>query len=157
MKFVNVRELKNKTSALLHFTERGEDIVVTLRGKPCAVIRHLSEDDFQKTVGMSGKIRDLLNELKAGLTTSYGKRLKGVYLYGSYARGQEDRESDIDVLVVLDDFKQYGAEVDRTSRLGASLSLKFGVSISKIFLREREWLKAQTPFLLSVRQEAIPA
>ena len=163
MKFVNVRELKNRTSALLHSTERGGDIVVTLRGKPCAVIHHLSEDELEgyilrgKAAGISERVRSLLGELKEGLTTLYGKRLKGVYLYGSYARGQEDRESDIDVLVVLDDFKQYGAEVDRTSRLGASLSLKFGVSISKIFLREREWLKGETPFLLSVRKEAIPA
>lgn len=47
MKFVNVRELKNRTSAVLHSTENGEDIIVTLRGKPCAVIHHLSEDEIE--------------------------------------------------------------------------------------------------------------
>lgn len=47
MKFVNVRELKNKTSAVLRYTENGEDVIVTSRGKPCAVIHHLSEDEIE--------------------------------------------------------------------------------------------------------------
>jgi len=47
MKFVNVRELKNKTSAVLHYTENGKDVIVTSRGKPCAVIHHLSEDEIE--------------------------------------------------------------------------------------------------------------
>ena len=62
----------------------------------------------------------------------------------------------MDVLVVLDDFDHYGAEVNRTSELGASLSLQYGVSISKVFFRERDWLDAQTSFLANVREEAIP-
>ncbi len=104
---------------------------------------------------MDDRIRNLLNELKTELNKIYGEHLKGVYLYGSYARGEEDSESDVDVLVVLDDFERYGAEVDRTGELGASLSLKYGVSISKVFLRECDWLGGQTPFLVSVREEAV--
>lgn len=61
------------------------------------------------------------------------------------------------MLVVLGDFEHYGAEVDRTSELTATLSLQYGVSISKVFLREQDWLSTQTPFLANVREEAIPA
>jgi predicted nucleotidyltransferase len=39
---------------------------------------------------------DLTTELKIGLDGVYGSRLKGLYLYGSYARGEEDEESDLD-------------------------------------------------------------
>ena len=106
---------------------------------------------------MSEQIRTLLSELKAGLQTIYAKRLKGVYLYGSYARDEADAESDVDVLVVLDDFERYAAEVDRTSELSACLSLQYDVSVSKVFLRERDWLTGQTPFLLNVREEALVA
>lgn len=106
---------------------------------------------------MNGLIQSLMPELKTGLEALYGERLKGVYLYGSYARDEADAESDVDVLVVLEDFDHYGAEANRTSELGARLSLQYGVSISKVFLRERDWLTGQTPFLANVREEATPA
>jgi type I restriction enzyme S subunit len=105
----------------------------------------------------SGMVKALMEELKIGLVPLYGERLKGVYLYGSYARGEADEESDVDVLVVLDGFEQYGREIDRTGQLGADLSLKYGVSISKVFIRERDWLRGESPFLANVREEAILA
>lgn len=102
-------------------------------------------------------IRFLLNELKTGLQSVYGNQLKGIYLFGSYARGEADWESDLDILVVLDRFDRYAHEVKRTGALAADLSLKYGVTVSLVFLREHEWLKGDTPFLLNVRDEAIPA
>ena len=63
---------------------------------------------------MPENIRNLLDELKAALHHLYGPRLRGVYLFGSYARGDQDSESDVDVLIVLDRFEHYGAEIDRT-------------------------------------------
>ena len=105
---------------------------------------------------MSQRILPLLSELRGGLQEIYEKRLRGLYLFGSYARGEEDQESDVDVLVVLDDVEHYGAEVDRTSALTSTLSLQYGVSISKVFVREREWRSHQTPFLANVQEEAIP-
>jgi predicted nucleotidyltransferase len=102
-------------------------------------------------------IRFLLPELKSGLQSVYGKQLNGVYLFGSYARGEEDPESDLDVLVVLQAFDRYALEVDRTGALAADLSLKYGVSVSLVFMREPEWLRGDTPFLSNVRDEVIPA
>ncbi len=106
---------------------------------------------------MKGNLENLLRELKAGLDALYGRSLREVYLYGSYARGDYDAESDFDVLVVLDDFASYGAEVDRTAELAANLSLQYNVSISQVFLNEHEWLNGDSPFLRSVREEATAA
>ena len=106
---------------------------------------------------MSKSIKKLLSELKKNLKAIYGDRLKAFYLFGSYARGEEDQESDLDVAVVLDDFDRYGAEVDRTSSITSQLSLDYGVSISKVFLRKQDWIKSETPFLVNIKEEAIPA
>ena len=106
---------------------------------------------------MNSKIESLMTELKTELKAIYSDRLKGVYLYGSYARGEQDAESDVDVLVVLNRIDHYAAEVDRTGQLGADLSLKDNVSVSMVFMPETTWLHGDTAFLANVREEALAA
>ena len=38
---------------------------------------------------MSKTVQEILKKLTAVVTKIYGKQLKGLYLYGSYARGEE--------------------------------------------------------------------
>ncbi len=47
-------------------------------------------------------IAPILAELKARLREFYGEKLVKLMLFGSRARGDNDPDSDIDVLVVLD-------------------------------------------------------
>jgi predicted nucleotidyltransferase len=100
-------------------------------------------------------LEELMVELKVGFNTIYGNSLKSLYLYGSYARGEQDEESDLDVLVVLGQFDRYAREVDRTGKLVSDLSLKYGITVSQVFIREAEWLTGDTPFLSNVREEAV--
>ena len=102
------------------------------------------------------KLKRLLKELKTGLSVLYGSRLCGIYLFGSYARNDQDAESDIDIMIVLRDYEYYGAELDRSSVLISRLSLNYGVSVSTVFQRQQEWLEADTPLLRNVRMEAVP-
>jgi predicted nucleotidyltransferase len=106
---------------------------------------------------MNDRVKPLVHELKEGLIEMYGERLQGVYLYGSYARGEADSDSDVDVLIVLDQLERYGAEIERTSHLVAALSLEYEISVSRVFVSQKDWADRKTPFLANAREEAIPA
>ncbi len=43
----------------------------------------------------------LLTQIKTSLHDAFGDRLRGIVLYGSEARGDADKDSDIDLLVLL--------------------------------------------------------
>ena len=105
---------------------------------------------------MPTKINELLAELKKGLVKLYGNRLKGLYLYGSYARGDQREGSDLDVLVVLTDFERAPIELERTDDLMGNLSLEYLITISPMFMREKDWLLADKPLLRNVRVEGVP-
>ena len=98
----------------------------------------------------------LLEELKEGLTAIYGENLNGVYLYGSYATDEQEAESDIDVVIVLEHYDDYWEEIKRTGSLISNLSLKYDVSISPIRITLRDWRDDDSPFLANVRKDSVP-
>jgi predicted nucleotidyltransferase len=54
---------------------------------------------------------EIVQKCKEVLAKQYGKRLKGVILYGSMARGDNAASSDIDLLVLLDQPLDYFVEL----------------------------------------------
>ncbi len=105
---------------------------------------------------MPADVKKLLVELKQGLKKLYGDCLTRLYLYGSYARGDQREGSDLDVLVVLNDFERAPIELDRTDDLIGELSLEYLITVSPIFMREKDWLNADKPLLRNVRVEGVP-
>lgn len=96
----------------------------------------------------------LFSELKKGLEEIYGGKLRGVYLFGSFARGEAQDDSDVDILIVLDYIESYRGELERTGNLVSSLSLRYGVTVSRVFVSEEDWQKIENPFFTNVREEA---
>jgi predicted nucleotidyltransferase len=99
----------------------------------------------------------MLAEIKGWLVCLYGARLKGLFLFGSYARDEADEESDVDLLIVLDEVEDYTKEIGATSELISELSLKYDLSLSRVFASETNWRSNHTLFFRNVREEAIPA
>jgi len=54
---------------------------------------------------------ELLRRVKSALEEAFPKRLRGVILYGSEARGEADPDSDIDLLVLLQGPVNYWEDV----------------------------------------------
>ena len=50
MKFLNMRDLRLKTPAVMKGVEKGEKYVITNHGKPQAVLLHLTEDEIEDLV-----------------------------------------------------------------------------------------------------------
>lgn len=98
-------------------------------------------------------VREILAELRRRLERTYSDRLRGLYLYGSYARGEARRGSDLDVLVVLDRIDSYYQEIERTSHDTAALSLEHDLTISTVFTTETRWRSGDSTFLRNVRDE----
>lgn len=105
----------------------------------------------------AGWVRELLASVKEELERLYGRRLAGVYLFGSHARGEAVVGSDVDLAVVLDEIPRYAREIERTSHLIASLALAYDVAISRVFFTKADWQRGQGPFLRSAKADALAA
>jgi len=78
-------------------------------------------------------IRNIAKEYKDLLKEVYGDELAELVLFGSYARGDQKTESDLDVAVVFRDrHAQTFEDKVHTSRLASQLSLKYGLLLSPL-------------------------
>ena len=104
---------------------------------------------------MNPILKPILNSLKQDLTALYRERLLHLTLFGSQARGDEEPESDIDVLVVLRGPVNPGEEIKRTGKIVADLSLHYDVVISCLFMDEIDYQTRNNGLLRNIRREGV--
>lgn len=101
------------------------------------------------------KFHPILRPLTRELKKMYGSRLKKIVLFGSYARGEATPDSDIDLLIVLEDLKGIFKETEKLSPLEAELNLKYGILASCFPMSLTDFESGHTPFLMNVRREGV--
>ena len=99
--------------------------------------------------------QQILKEIKTRLEGAYGDRLRGVILYGSEARGQAGPDSDIDVLVLLDDPIDYGKDLENNLEALYPLSLEIGRRISAKPVSASQYETVQCPLYQSAHLEGV--
>ncbi|HLQ04394.1 MAG TPA: UPF0158 family protein [Verrucomicrobiae bacterium] len=89
----------------------------------------------------------------ADLRAIYGPRLRRVVLFGSYARGDADDGSDLDLAVVLDRVNDPWAEIARMDDILWRHTLSTGVIVSAIPVAERDFEAPLAPAIARARAE----
>jgi len=100
--------------------------------------------------------KEAISEFVSLLRKRLGSAIREIILFGSKVRGESEKDSDIDILVVLDTLSW---EIKKTiSEIAAQENIKHNVIISTIRYDADTWedpvIKA-SPFGLSVRKEGI--
>lgn len=97
----------------------------------------------------------LLDRLAADLKGLYGERYRGLVLYGSYARGEADEGSDVDVLLLLEGEVNPARELLRAEEAEWPLSLEAGYTVSLLPVSIEAYRSSEQPFLRNARGEGI--
>ena len=101
-------------------------------------------------------IEPILSEAKRILQRVYGDRLRGVILYGSYARGEASEDSDIDLIVLLEDMGDPLDELEKVFEEIHRLDLKYDTLISIIPFDASEYDRRSLPIILNAKREGVP-
>src|SRR5262249_4701533 len=99
----------------------------------------------------------LLKEANKALKDIYGRRLDKVILFGSYARGEQTAESDVDLLVVLKDSSVLaGKEIRYINQSLFTIGLQHSTYISAHPVSAERFRSEKNFFFNRIRKEGIP-
>lgn len=104
------------------------------------------------------ELQEIMQATQLGLQEIFGDKLTDVLLYGSYARGEQDDESDIDVLALVAMKREELSKYRRTvSDFSAEIDLRYGVLLS-VKLQDADTFYAYSsalPFFQNVIREGV--
>jgi len=103
----------------------------------------------------SKSIIPILTRFKDSAANVYGSKLKKVILYGSYARGMANQNSDIDLMIVLSEMDSAFAEIDRLNDIKYDICLDYEVYISTNPVSEHVFSHSKLPVFNNVTREGI--
>lgn len=96
----------------------------------------------------------VLIRFRRALDSLYGARIERVVLFGSRARGDARPDSDYDVAVFLDDFKNLGLESERLAEIETDVLDEMGAVITTLPFEAGAYHN-QTGLMHELRREGI--
>lgn len=107
---------------------------------------------------MPNSISKIILEFNKEIRKILGDRLKRIILYGSYARGDYNEKSDIDLMILTDlSFEEIEKYRDDISDIAFEIELKTGIMISPI-LKNIDHYNSKIniiPFYKNVKMEGV--
>ncbi|MBA2692360.1 MAG: nucleotidyltransferase domain-containing protein [Rubrobacter sp.] len=115
----------------------------------------MKEPETNTVENLPEDLAELLERLAEGLRGLYGERYRGLVLYGSYARGDADEGSDVDLLLLLE------GKVDSAEEITAAESVKWlpalyaGYAVSIIPVSAKDYQNPREPVLMNAHREGM--
>lgn len=106
-------------------------------------------------MALPAHIESLLRDLRVCLEGLYGDRLYRVVLYGSYARGEETPESDVDVMVVLEGEVDPWEEIRRMSEPALDVELEHEEMVTLYPVSRKNLERQSRTVLVNAQREGI--
>lgn len=104
------------------------------------------------------KFLGILAEVKEEILKLFGEKLRQLILYGSYARDEQDPESDIDIMILVDEnegaLRKYNYKI---ADIMTDLSLRYDTFVSlteETYNRYNEYLDV-LPFFRNIYDEGV--
>lgn len=107
---------------------------------------------------IKNKLDILLDEVVSKVTLIFDETLEAIILYGSYARGDYDEESDIDIALLVNSERIHLKEYDdKIVSLMTELNLEYDVLVSfaSIPIQEYNEYKEVLPYYRNIEQEGV--
>ncbi|HML33225.1 MULTISPECIES: nucleotidyltransferase domain-containing protein [Sporomusa] len=103
-------------------------------------------------------VNAIMNEIVYSMKDIFGSKLRQVILFGSYARGEQEEDSDMDIMVLVDlndsELNQYNNVI---AEVITDISIKYGVLpsiIDKNYEHFHHWVPF-LPFYRNVKTEGV--
>jgi predicted nucleotidyltransferase len=107
---------------------------------------------------MLGPVRNLLLQYVKQVHEIYGNELKTVILYGSYARGDYNSTSDVDIMILVDTTEEI---IKKKGRILSNLTFDFNLDYDMMIMpivkdinHFQYWLQAD-PFYRNIKNEGV--
>ena len=103
-------------------------------------------------------ISDILYEYAQGIKKIFGKNLKRIILYGSYARGDYNESSDVDIMILVDlDDAKIKQKTSELAEYNLDMELKCDLQLSPVVINEEqfEYWSDTLPFYKNILKEGI--
>lgn len=109
-----------------------------------------------KTCIGSYELSNLLEEVKEDIYLLLKDSVKQLKLYGSYARGDYSKDSDIDIYLLYDEAKVENID-DLISEISVEYQLKYGIMINIYDMSISYYNKYRniSPFIKNIEREGI--